>query len=321
MAGDESLLAERGIRPEEGEVHRLYLAVFGRRPDRGGFDFWTVKRLEGWALDRVAAHFIDSAEYRSRFGAPADEQFVDLLYRNVLGRRPDTDGRSFWLDQLAKGMDRRRVVVLFAESPEFVDTTGTVPQPHADGRGPFSVRQSEVTAADLGASWHSGCPVGPEQLVHLDLAHVDASGRAVVGRLTVHRDVVDDVAVIFAELYRRRIPITSMRPAAEFGGDDDAMMAMNNTSGFNCRSVVNGSGWSRHAFGRAIDINPLVNPYVRGEQVLPPAGAAWVDRNRYQPGMLYSGGSVVELVRVLGWRWGGDWSSLQDYQHIDIAGP
>lgn len=318
---DNTELPDRGIRPEEGEVHRLYLAVFGRRPDAGGFDFWMVKRLDGWTLDRVAAHFIDSPEYRARFGAPTDEGFVDLLYRNVLSRRPDAGGRMFWLDQLARGMDRRRVVVLFAESPEFVDSSNTVPQPPAVGRPPFSVRISDVSTEDLGASWQRGCPVGPAQLVHLDLTHVDGSGRVVTGRLTVHRDVADDVIAIFAELYRRRVPITSVRPAAEFGADDDAMMAANNTSGFNCRAVVNGTGWSRHAYGRAVDINPLVNPYVRGEQVLPPAGAPWVDRRRYQPGMLYSGGSVIELVRALGWRWGGDWTSLQDYQHIDIAGP
>ncbi len=318
---DRAQLPARGTRPEEGEIQRLYLAVFGRAPDPGGFDFWMVRRLEGLTLDRVAAYFIDSPEYRQRFGSPTDDGFVELLYRNVLGRRPDAGGRSFWLDQLALGMSRRRVVVLFAESPEFVATSGTLPQPHADGRPDFSSSVSAVAAADLGESWRSGCPVGPGQLVHIDLTHIDGAGGVASGRLTVHRDVADEVTRIFAELYRRRVPLTSVRPAAEFGGDDDAMMAVNNTSGFNCRAVVNGSGWSRHAYGRAIDINPLVNPYVRGDQVLPPAGTAWVDRSQYQPGMLFSGEPVVALVRSLGWRWGGDWTSLKDYQHIDTTGP
>lgn len=309
-----------GVRPEEGEIERLYRAVLGRESDSGGFDFWVVRRLEGWPLERVAAHFIDSREYRDRFGGSSDASFVDLLYRNVLGRTPDRGGRAFWLDQLARGMERRRVVVLFSESPEFVSLTGTVPPWYADSRPPFTVVSSAVDESDLGESWRPGCPVGPRELVHLDLRHLVPAGHTTVGRLTVHRGVADEVVSIFAELYRRRVPIRSMRPAAEFDGDDDAMMAADNTSGFNCRAVVGGSGWSRHAFGRAIDINPLVNPYVRGGTVLPPQGAAWVDRTRYRPGMLYGGGSVVALVRELGWWWGGDWHTVKDYQHIDTPG-
>jgi len=314
---DPALVGERGIRPEEGEVARLYLAVLGRAPEAGGFDFWMVRRLEGWTLDRVAANFVDSVEYRQRFGVPNDAAFVELLYENVLGRRSDASGRAFWIDQLDDGMSRQRVVVLFSESPEFVELTGTVPPTYADGRPGFSVVERGVTEADLGASWRAGCPVGPADLVHLDLSHLDAAGAVATGRLTVHRSVADDAVSIFAELYRRRVPITSLRPAAEFDGDDDAMMAANNTSGFNCRPVVGGNGWSRHAFGTAIDINPLVNPYVRGATILPPTGAEWVDRSRYQAGMLYGGGSIVRLVESLGWRWGGNWESLKDYQHID----
>jgi hypothetical protein len=316
---DAPVVAERGVRPEEGQVHRLYLSVLGREPDARGFDFWVVKRLEGWSLVSVADHFIDSPEYRRRFGDPSDDRFIDLLYRNVLGRRADAGGRAFWLAQLADGMQRRRVVLLFSESPEFVELTGTVPPTYADGRPPFVATSVAVEVGDLGASWRPGCPVGAADLIHLDLRHVAADGTIGRGRLTVHREVADDVVGFFAEMYARRVPITSIRPAADFDGDDDAMMAANNTSGFNCRAVVGGMGWSRHALGKAIDINPLVNPYVRGAVVLPPAGAAWVDRSRYEPGMLRAGDGVVDAVRAAGWRWGGDWVSLKDYQHIDTS--
>lgn len=317
---DSPYLAQRGVRPEEGDVERLYQAVFGRSPDAAGFDFWVIKRIEGMSLERVADFFIDSPEYRERFGNPGADGFVDQLYRNVLGRPPDAGGRSFWLDQIADGMERRRVVVLFSESPEFVELTGTVAPGYADDRPAFVVRRSSVTEADLGDSWRPGCPVGPADLLHLDVSHIRADGSVGEGRLTVHRDVADDVTTFFAELYRQRLPITSIQPAAEFGGDDDAMMAVNNTSAFNCRPVVGGSGWSRHAFGRAIDINPLVNPYVKGALVLPPNGAPWVDRTVYEPGMLRDNDALVRLVRSTpGWRWGGDWFTLKDYQHIDIA--
>ena len=317
---DEQYLAERGVRPEEGDVERLYRAVFGRSPDASGFDYWVAERIEGMSLERVADFFIDSPEYRERFGDADAAGFVDQLYRNVLGRTPDDGGRSFWLDRLADGTERRRIVVLFSESPEFVDLTGTVAPAYADGRPAFAVSQSTVTEEDLGASWRDGCPVGPSDLIHLDVSHIGADGSQREGRLTVHRDVADDVTSFFAELYRQRFPITSMLPAADFGGDDDAMMAVNNTSGFNCRPVVGGPGWSRHAYGRAIDINPLVNPYVRGTVVLPPSGAAWVDRSIYAPGMLRNNDGLVTLVRSTpGWRWGGDWFTLKDYQHLDIA--
>lgn len=317
---DQSLLAERGVRPEEGDVERLYEAVFGRTPDQPGFEFWVVKRIEGLPLERAADFFIDSPEFRSRFGEPGAVGFVEQLYENVLGRAPDAGGRMFWLDQLADGMHRRRMVVLFSESPEFVDITGTVAPAYADGLPAFAVARESVTVDDVGASWRLGCPVGPDNLMHLDVAHITADGSVAQGRLTVHRDVADDVTAFFAQLYRSRVPITSMVPAAAFDGDDDAMMAANNTSAFNCRAVVGGSGWSRHAFGRAIDINPLVNPYVRGDLVLPPTGVAWVDRAIYDPGMLRDNDSFVTLVRSTpGWRWGGDWSSLKDYQHIDIS--
>lgn len=310
--------AERGIRPEEGDVERLYRAVFGRAPDAAGFDFWVIKRIEGMPLERVADFFIDSDEFRERFGEPSAEGFVDQLYTNVLRRRPDAGGRAFWLDQIADGMDRRRVVVLFSESPEFIAKTGTAAPGQADGRPPFVVHREPVTVEDLGASWRPGCPVGPAELIHLDVTYVGADGVVDQGRLTVHRQVADDVTAFFAELYRHRMPITSIQPSADFDGDDDAMMAVNNTSGFNCRPVVGGSGWSRHAYGRAIDINPLVNPYVRGQTVLPPTGLPWVDRSLYDPGMLRDNDALVRLVRTTpGWRWGGDWSSLKDYQHID----
>lgn len=313
------LLAERGVRPEEGDIERLYHAVFGRSPDRAGFDFWVVNRIEGMSLERVADFFIDSPEYRERFGEPTSTGFVDQLYENVLGRAPDRGGQRFWLEQLSDGMERRRVVVLFSESPEFIELTGTVAPAYADGRAAFDVERVAVTEEDLGLSWRPGCPVGPDELVHLDLSHITADGAIGEGRLTVHRDIADDVTAFFAELYRVRFPVTSITPSASFDGDDDAIMAANNTSSFNCRIVVGGSGWSRHAFGTAIDINPMVNPYVRGAVVLPPSGSPWVDRGAYDPGMLRDNDALISLIRSTpGWRWGGDWFTLKDYQHIDV---
>ena len=110
------------------------------------------------------------------------------------------------------------------------------------------------------------------------------------------------------------------RPIDVYDGSDDASMAANNTSAFNCRAVTGGSSWSEHSYGTAIDVNPLVNPYVRGNTVLPPEGSRYADRTRDDPGMIHSGDSTVEAFSARGWIWGGTWSSPKDYQHFSTSG-
>ncbi len=136
----------------------------------------------------------------------------------------------------------------------------------------------------------------------------------------MHADWADALLGVFAQLRAIGFPIERMEPVDAFGGSDDASMAVNNTSAFNCRPVTGGTGWSRHAFGSAIDINPRQNPYVTSDgQVLPPEGAAHVERSPAQ-GRIIRGEGVVEAFAAIGWRWGGDWSDPVDYQHFDTRG-
>ena len=102
-------------------------------------------------------------------------------------------------------------------------------------------------------------------------------------------------------LYRRKYPIRRMRLVDAFGSDDDRSMAADNTSGFNCRFVSGTTRWSRHAYGTAIDLNPIENPYVAGSHVSPPAGAPYVDRSTHAPGVIHRHGFVVEAFdRIAG---------------------
>jgi hypothetical protein len=79
--------------------------------------------------------------------------------------------------------------------------------------------------------------------------------------------------------------------------------------------------WSEHSYGRAIDINPVQNPYVSGDgTVSPPAGAGFTDRSRAAPGMIVADDAVVRAFAAIGWEWGGDWSSAKDYQHFSASG-
>lgn len=168
-------------------------------------------------------------------------------------------------------------------------------------------------------TWRSGCPVSPDDLRLVELVHLDLDGSRRWGALVVHHDVAEDVAAAFGALYERGFPIERMEPIEHFEGDDDASMVANNTSAFNCRPVAGSSTWSQHAYGRAIDVNPVHNPYVRGEQVSPPAGRDYLDRRDVRPGMLTRPGAV-EAFDAIDWGWGGDWRTLKDYQHVSLTG-
>lgn len=185
----------------------------------------------------------------------------------------------------------------------------------------FVGEAAAVTAADLPASWRVGCPVGPDALNLVRLGYWDFDGRPRTGRLVVNKALTADVIRIFGTLYRLRFPIRQMQPVDAYGASDDASMAADNTSGFNCRRAV-ASGpprWSEHAYGRAIDVNPVENPYLLGGSVLPPAGAAYLDRANVRPGMAVQRGTLVEAFASAGWRWGGRWRSTPDYQHFSKA--
>jgi len=200
--------------------------------------------------------------------------------------------------------------------PPTVPPTTTAPAAFASSVAP-------VTAAELGASWRAGCPVGPDQLRRVTVTYVDFEGRPQTGALVVHADTVDAVQSVFRRLFDARFPIRRIEPVDRYGGSDDASMAADNTSGFNCRNAVRSDGveeWSSHAYGRAIDVNPVENPYVLGATVLPPEGAPFTDRANLRPGMAVAGGPLVEAFAAAGWQWGGRWTGAPDYQHFSADG-
>ena len=182
-----------------------------------------------------------------------------------------------------------------------------------------SVRGTDT--GELGVSWREGCPVGADELRWVELAHWNDEGEATTGVLVIHADHVDDVIAVFEQLFDARFPVESMRPITDFDGDDNASMRANNSSAFNCRMIDGTSTWSQHAYGGAIDINPLVNPWIRGDQVDPPEGAEYVDRTRTDvAGLIVAGDVVTEAFASVGWGWGGDWNNALDYQHFSHNG-
>jgi len=185
----------------------------------------------------------------------------------------------------------------------------------------FAGTTLRVTAADLPTSWRSGCPVAPDDLRRLELTYWGFDDQAHTGALVVHASEAGAVTEAFRRLYDQRFPIRRMEPIDAYGGSDDASTAADNTSGFNCRNAVatGPSQWSAHAYGRAIDVNPVENPYVLRGEVLPPAGAAYADRSDLRPGMAVRRGELVAAFAAVGWSWGGGWAN-PDYQHFSATG-
>ena len=162
----------------------------------------------------------------------------------------------------------------------------------------------------------------PTQLRALQLSYWGFDGQAHTGSMVVNTSVVSSIIDVFATLYNARFPISEMVPVSAYGGDDNAAAAADDTSGFNCRLAV-ASGppqWSMHAYGEAVDVNDVQNPYVDGSTVIPPAGAAYLDRGDVRPGMALTGGTLVQAFAAAGWYWGGDWMGTRDYQHFSING-
>jgi D-alanyl-D-alanine carboxypeptidase len=172
----------------------------------------------------------------------------------------------------------------------------------------------------LTSSWRAGCPVAPAGLRLVEVTHWGYDGKPRTGRIVVAAHLATKTATIFRTLYAQRFQIQRMEPVDAFGGSDGRSMAANNTSGFNCRRVAGTSTWSEHAFGTAIDVNPVQNPWVSKGVVDPPAGSAWLYRASPTPGMIIGGDATVQAFASQGFKWGGYWTTKKDYQHFSTSG-
>jgi poly-gamma-glutamate synthesis protein (capsule biosynthesis protein) len=176
-----------------------------------------------------------------------------------------------------------------------------------------------------GGSWKKGCPVPLKDLRYIRVSHYDFNGSIRQGELVMHKDVAKEVVAIFRELYAMRYPIKQMRliSDAEFSSSDYRSIEADNTSAFNCRNVTGGSKWSKHAYGLAIDINPIENPYYKvgrhssHTKSRPYEKRAHKARTTSQGrALLLRGDKVTQVFLKRGWNWGGDWKYTKDYQHF-----
>jgi D-alanyl-D-alanine carboxypeptidase len=178
-------------------------------------------------------------------------------------------------------------------------------------------------AAMIGVVWRKGCPVGLEDLRRITFRHWSFDRSIATGQIVVNAGVAVGIESVLKDLFDAKFPITSAKPIEEFGGDDDRSTMANNTSAFNCRAVTGGKTFSEHAWGRAVDINPVQNPYVRSNgTVLDPKAKPYLKRSALSEssGAIIANGAVVKAFKRIGWKWGGTFNRVKDYQHFSSTG-
>ena len=211
--------------------------------------------------------------------------------------------------------DRSASPTTHRTSPTTVAPATTAAPPGFDGSVAVI---DDAGRARMPSSWRPGCPVPLEELRLLTIDHWGFDGAEHRGELVVHADHAEAVQSVFRTLFDARYLIERIELVDVYGGDDHASTLANNTSGFNCRSVVGRPGaWSEHAFGRAIDLNPRVNPWV-GDPNLEDF-AAYLDRSVEAQGLIRAGDAAVVAFEAIGWQWGGYWDT-PDYQHFSATG-
>jgi hypothetical protein len=221
------------------------------------------------------------------------------------------DGFGERLPTPAELVDRRLV------TPPLPD-----PAPPAATDGTFAASVTAVPAGVLARStWRPECPVAVDELRYVTVRFVGFDDLVHTGELIVHADVAEDVVVVFSLLHAARFPLEEVRVIAAEELDAPPTGDGNVTSGFVCRPTVGGSRWSEHAYGRAIDLNPFHNPYVRGDLVIPELAGSYVDRSDVRPGMVLAGDVVTQAFGAVGWAWGGDWTGrATDPMHFSVSG-
>ena len=225
-----------------------------------------------------------------------------------------------------------RDAIEVASSSTVVDSASVSTAPVPETTPPTTVAppttaptfSSTVGPIDLGRlpySWRPGCPVAVSDLRLLTLTYWGFDDRSHQGELVVHQRYAEAIVSVFAQLFDARFPIERMELVDAYEGNDDRSMVANNTSAFNCREVAGRPGvLSEHSLGGAIDINPLINPWVHYGKVDPPEGAKYADRNQPWKGAIYADDIVVRAFAAIGWGWGGAWPDSHDYQHFSASG-
>lgn len=199
------------------------------------------------------------------------------------------------------------------------DNSSQLVQDFSEGDHVFTI---EPIPSDLIKDMEKGNPIDSNSIDYdrlrlVTVTHYGFDHDYHQGQLIVHREVAHDIIEIFKEVLEIEYPIEKIKLLEEYGYSDRDSMADNNSSAFNFRTQTNSDVLSMHAYGLAIDINPVQNPYVYGDYFLPTNAMLYLDRSKSTQGMIQKGDALYHAFVSRGWTWGGDWTHLQDYQHFE----
>ena len=178
------------------------------------------------------------------------------------------------------------------------------------------------TVMKKAGSWKKGCPVPFDDLRYLRLQYLDFDGKTRMGEMVVHKEVATEVVHIFNELYAIGYPIRKMKLVSAYQANDWQSIESDNTSAFNCRQATGSKKWSKHSYGKAIDINPIENPYIaKSGRISHKASEKYRKRihkkdTHADRAVLLKNDKATKIFKKYGWKWGGDWSRVKDYQHF-----
>jgi len=200
----------------------------------------------------------------------------------------------------------------------------SVPAYHASSQPlPASLQQEMIASKE----WHSGCPVPLSGFRVLSVTYWGFDQQAHTGQVVVNASAVAPLSTVFRKLYAMRFPIRHMALSDEYGPVSGRPADGDISASTECRQAVpspctkgTGTGhWSEHAYGLAVDINPVENPYVGCGQTRDKTAVSFMDRSRVRRGMVTP--AVVAAFQSVGWGWGGSWfGSTKDYMHFSANG-
>ena len=194
---------------------------------------------------------------------------------------------------------------------------------HANFNASISKITPTIKAKMLkGKSYRKGCPVKLKDLRYLRVTHKGFNYKNKKGELIVHKSVAKSMVNIFRELYAINYPIHKMKLVSNYHGKDWVSIEADNTSAFNCRNVGGTNRWSRHSYGKAIDINPIENPYVSRSGYISHKASLKYKKRRHHLNSLADRAVILrtdrafQIFKKYGWQWGGNFKGEKDYQHF-----
>jgi len=188
--------------------------------------------------------------------------------------------------------------------------------------GVYPLSKNIQTVMQKEGSWEKGCPVPLQDLRYLRMPYLGFDHKTHVGEMVVHKDIADEVISIFNELYILGYPINKMKLISNYKANDWQSIEANNSSAFNCRNATGSKKWSKHSYGKAIDINPIENPYISRNGHISHKESLRYRKRVHQSdkaedkAVLLKGDKATQIFKKYGWKWGGDWLDVKDYQHF-----